>query len=150
MEAVTKGACLSWKEGMHIYHDKKHERHKEIKKIIDESRASITTREKGEDVFFDPPSQVARGLQTGMTHYVDLAFLTEQDMLNIFKLGAKDLGIRDKLVTRVTEDGNGACEGVYMRMSDLEGLSFLQVMGLRKTRVWYQASLESRGGLGLG
>lgn len=119
-----------------MYHDKSHPQHKEKKKIIDACRATLRLRDDGEEVSFDPSSEVTRCIHSGMTHYLDLAFLTDQDLIMFFKLSAKELGLKDKVVSRPNEDGSGLSEGLYVRLSDLPELTDRQVMGLRKTRIW--------------
>ena len=130
---------MSWKEGMEVYHDRNQPDHKEKKKIVDACCQTLESRESGEDVVFDPSSEVTTRTRQGMTHFLDVGFFAEQDLVKHFKLGSKELGLKDKLVNRMNEDGSGVTPGIFIRLSDLDELSDRDVMCLRKTRIWLEA-----------
>ena len=134
-----------------MYHDPSQ---KDKKRVVDTCIASLRAKENDEDVTFNPPSSVAATLKTGLTHFSDLAFLSEDWILKHFKLTPKAIGIGQRLVGRPNEDGSGVQQGIYVRLSDLDDLTEREIMALPKSRMWYEASragdLEGGGVGGLG
>lgn len=75
----------------------------------------------------------------GITHYMDVAFVSDADCIRFFGVGIKALGLLEKAVDRSNEDGQGTTQGLYMRIKDLDELSDREIMALPKTRIWSEA-----------
>ena len=134
--AVVKGACMGWEDGMNAYHDSAHPEHAKTVAIVDACCNTLLEHEKGKDVHFTPPSSVDSQKRQGVMNFMDVAFMSDADLIRYTGLGWKALGLTP--VSRENEDGCGTTQGIYISLKDLD-LDLPEVMSLRKTRFWSEA-----------
>ena len=132
---------MAFDQGMAVYHDSSHPEHTKIVSIVDACCNTLLSREQGDDVAFAPSSTVDSQRKQGIMNFVDVAFLSDGDLVKYTGLGFKSLGLTP--ITRENEDGCGTTQGVYVSMKDL-GLDYADLMGLRKTRFWSEADLRQK------
>lgn len=136
--AVTRGACYSWEEGMKVYHDTTNPENSKIVAIVDACCSTLLEQEKGHDVQFTPPSTVDSQKKQGIMNYVEVAFLSEADLVRFTSLGIKALGLTP--VTRENEDGSGTTQGVYCSFKDMD-IEIPEMLSLRRSRFWSEVGL---------
>lgn len=130
---------MSWEDGMEAYGNSSHPQHSHIVEIVDACCNTLIEMEKGNEVEFNPSSTVDSQKRQGTMNFVDVAFLSDADLIRFTGLGLKALGL--SAITRENEDGVGFTNGVYVSFKDLE-LDYPEMMALRRTRFWSEAGSQ--------
>ena len=136
VNAVEAGTGRSWEHGSALYVAKSD---MEYNRVVDSCAAAYERLPPDSLPRFGPEESVQAVREIGNESYVEVAFLSEAQILNLTGCNYKQLDL--DLYQREAEDGRTIIFGCYVHFTDLpEDFSLLEVMGWRKVRFWSRTS----------